>query len=527
MGLTKQYLRYQPGGYFGLIASSRANLVFVAINDVDGRFVAVGSAENVLVWDLRTGEKLFEIKSSTDNQVEVACLAFSPDRIHLAIGRVDGTVEIYNIRTREVVCKLSLHRTAVNCLRFDELGLKLVSGGLDTDMVVSDMVAQTGEFRLSGHSAPVTDAHFMQRFSNVIVSCSKDTQIKFWDIATQFCFKTIVDHRTDVWALALMRNNEFLVAGAADNTLRVYAIGENTNQTITAAQVSPANYESIETLDDSASPLSCNFVGTIQRTGKGRTMTLVNDSSGTILGCHGTDTKIELFYFCDLSESINRLTKRLKKLSTTATDVNSREISLSDRIKRLPIIKTEGKIKSFDLVLGNSRDVRVAGNFANNTLRLFALNYAEKKSEAQLVRAVTQHGHQGEMRSVCFSSDSLAIATGSGESVKLWSRGTQSCLRTVALDHALCTCFVPGDRHLLVGLKSGSIKIVDIVIGEIIQAIQAHEKECFSLCLMPDLRGFASGGGDKKVKLWTFELVTDREDPNKKVKKSQTWCLCF
>lgn len=69
MGLTKQYLRYLPGGNFNIIASSGCNVVFVILNGQEGRYVAVGACEHVFVWDLRLGEKVSE---RTFNYVRLA-----------------------------------------------------------------------------------------------------------------------------------------------------------------------------------------------------------------------------------------------------------------------------------------------------------------------------------------------------------------------------------------------------------------------------------------------------------------------
>ena len=58
MGLTKQYLRYIPGPVLGLVGGQKSNIVFLDIKGVKGKYCAVGACENVLVWDLRTGEKV-------------------------------------------------------------------------------------------------------------------------------------------------------------------------------------------------------------------------------------------------------------------------------------------------------------------------------------------------------------------------------------------------------------------------------------------------------------------------------------
>uniref|UniRef100_A0A336KWX1 CSON000766 protein n=1 Tax=Culicoides sonorensis TaxID=179676 RepID=A0A336KWX1_CULSO len=511
MGLTKQYLRYQPVNNFNIIGSARSNVVFTTLNNTEGRYIAVGGAENVLLWDLRVGEKVFELKRAKE---EVCRVAASPDKKHIAVGYFDGVVEIFNLETKLSVCTFSIHRTAISCLRYDQMGLRILSGGLDTEIVVSDVVAQAGKCRLIGHTGPITEALFMNRYENIVVSCSKDTQIKFWDIETQFCFKTIVDHRNEVWGISLMRYDSFLVTASSDTSLRVYNIEDNDISTTTVNTV-----ESGDLMDDSASPLKCNFSGVIQRLGRGRTMNLISDVSGTILGCHGTDTTIELFYFCSEEETTVRLKKRLKKLSKSLNledSTKNNEVSLTDKIKRLTSIKAEGKVKSFDLLMGTSGELRITASFANNILKLFSLNYKDKNAEAALLRSISLHGHHTEVRTVAFSSDNLAIASGSGDTVKLWNRNTTACLRTVTADYALCTCFVPGDRHILVGTKSGHLLIIDVVVGEIIEDIPAHESEVWSVCLFPDMRGCVTGG-DKTTKFWSFELIPDPKDEHKQI----------
>ena len=76
-------------------------------------------------------------------------------------------------------------------------------------------------------------------------------------------------------------------------------------------------------------------------------------------------------------------------------------------------------------------------------------------------------------------------------------------------DNLINYFFILGDRHVLLGTKNGQLIIVDIVIGEIIEMISAHEKELWSVSLLPDLRGCVTGGGDNTVKFWSFELIND------------------
>ncbi len=55
---------------------------------------------------------------------------------------------------------------------------------------------------------------------NVVVSASKDTFIKFWDLSNQHCFKTLTGHVTEVWDLVLLQADSLLISGGSDMELR-------------------------------------------------------------------------------------------------------------------------------------------------------------------------------------------------------------------------------------------------------------------------------------------------------------------
>ena len=52
MGLTRQYLRYAAKSSFGLISSAKGGLVSLG----DKNLVASATAENVTIWNLKTGK---------------------------------------------------------------------------------------------------------------------------------------------------------------------------------------------------------------------------------------------------------------------------------------------------------------------------------------------------------------------------------------------------------------------------------------------------------------------------------------
>lgn len=396
-------------------------------------------------------------------------------------------------------------------------GLRLASGGQDTDIVIMDIVSEAGKCRLTGHSGPITDTCFYESAENtdksIIISSSKDKQIKLWNIATQCCFRTIVDYATEIWGIALLRGGDFLAAGCADTNISIYRLTATDDTNNLETIHSGAIYGDV-TDDQIYSPLKCTLVGTIKRAGgRGRICNLISDESGRVLAFHGTNDKIiEMFIFYTREEAESRCKKRQKKNNDANIEVNN--ISLTDEVRRLPPINIKSKLKSIDVLIGGENNLRIVGTFANNSVRVFAMNIAEKKPEAELLKSLHSQGHSAEVRTVCFSADTLAIASADGNSLKLWNRETMRSIQTVSdTGYALCSCFAPGDRHVLIGRMDGKLLISDIVTGDILEEIAAHQKELWAIALMPNSSGIVTGGGDTTVKFWTFELI-DAIDTN-------------
>lgn len=526
MGLTKQYLRYSAAGNFNIIASLSCNAVFVTLQGQEGRYVAVGGCEDVIVWDLRLGEKALVIPGEKH---EVTYLMPSPDKQFLTAGYADGTIRVFELSSAELIATFSGHRSAITSLAYDENGHRLASGSKDTEIIVWDVVAERGLHRLSGHKGVITQVAFLHD-RNILVSSSKDTFVKFWDLDTAHCFKTIVGHRTEVWGLALVKNSKYLVTGSSDSELRMWEIKDSKTSSVSTLKAADENTPDVnndEEQSDVASPIICSKAGSILRAGTGRVIGLTTDKDGSVLACFGADNNLEIFEIRSDEATRHKMKKRLKKqlkkqqinadakdsteaMETDPTLDENASPTLKDEVARLPVIKYNGKVKSSSLAVGHG-ELRVATVLNNNRLELHTLGLSAKGTQPESLRVIENQGHHSEVRSVAFSSDSLAMISGSAEALKVWNRPSLASLRTIKTAYILCACFVPGDRHVLLGLKDGKLLIVDIAAGDILEEIEAHSKELWSVTILPDKRGCVTGGGDNTVKFWQFELIQSSE----------------
>ncbi|XP_074648521.1 WD repeat-containing protein 3-like [Tubulanus polymorphus] len=527
MGLTKQYLRYVAGAVFGIIGSPKANVVYF-----DGqKKCAVGACEHVLIWDIKTGvvvNKFFGDKS------EVSVISASPDNKHIAVGYADGKINIFDVETGENVIVFSGHKSAVTALNYDHIGVQLVSGSRDTDVIVWDIVNEAGLYRLKGHKGQITQARFLKQ-RDLLITSSKDTFVKFWDLSTQHCFKTLVGHRTEVWDFVITPEERRLVTGSGDNELRLWDLqyiddsleetsNNDSNDEPTKKKAKIESGESDDENEDEEEEriLTCEKIGSLLRHGKDRVVNLKLDQTGSILACHGTDKMMEVFKINSKEEAKKSLMRRQKRIRKQNRETGQEEEipteeNIDDMIRRAGSVTASGKLRGFDIKTNKAKVTKMVCLLSNNIVEVLNVEMTGKTIDGSSATKLTLHGHRSDVRTVAFSSDNTAIVSASAESVKIWNRASTQCIRSVSCDYALCSMFAPGDRHVIIGTKTGKIQIFDISSGSLLESISAHSGAVWSMHMAPDKRGIVSGSADRDVKFWNFELVTDAQETSKRL----------
>ena len=172
----------------------------------------------------------------------------------LAVGFSSGHVIIYDFdhilhensatQNVEFIHKFNLHKSGVNCLTFDKTGSVLASGGLDTYIIVYDIIEGVSLYKLMGHKDSITQLQFhlfqyekkdhmqeehlihsnkARRFEEMLVSSSKDTSLKIWDLESQFCAQTLMDTNQKAYSFIIYK--EMILLGAEDEKIRIYKCG--------------------------------------------------------------------------------------------------------------------------------------------------------------------------------------------------------------------------------------------------------------------------------------------------------------
>ncbi|KAM9802313.1 WD repeat-containing protein 3 [Syngnathus typhle] len=532
MGLTKQYLRYVAGAVFGVIGSQRANICYVMLRGGErGRYVAVAACEHVFIWDTRKAEKVLILAGQKH---EVTFLRPSPDGVHVAVGYEDGAVRLFSLLNGESNVCFNGHKSAVTAMCYDALGARLVTGSKDTDVIVWDVINECGLYRLRGHKDEVTQV-LLLKDKNLLVTSSKDTFVKWWDLDTQHCFKTLVGHRSEVWAITFLNEERLLLTGSGDSQLRgwdvTYVSEAKGEPQAKKGKSLPGDDDGENDGDDDGendgdagqSPedriLRCKEAGSVLRKARDRVVSLSADSKAGIFACHGNDSVLEVFAVLSERDARRKMDKKVKKAAKTAGDGEEPQVdwTLKDQIVRLSDIRASSKIRWADCLCCGGGELKVALLLHNNTVETYSLKTRDKAATAAKTARLTLDAHRSDVRTLAFSSDNLAVLSASADTVKVWNRSTLQVVRTMVCDYALCSLFVPGDRQIILGTKSGALQIFELASASLLETLDAHAGALWSLCLAPDQRGVVTGGADKKVKLWDFELVKDEASGHKKL----------
>ncbi len=139
------------------------------------------------------------------------------------------------------------HKKAVISMAWSADGTRLISGGSEGEIIAWDTVGEVGMYRLKGHRGPVTSLHILSHptdagHAGFLVSTSKDTFLKLWDLQSQHCVQTVVVGRAEVLCSDVLADEEFqhptgdessedavlggfhIVTGSGDGDVRAYRL---------------------------------------------------------------------------------------------------------------------------------------------------------------------------------------------------------------------------------------------------------------------------------------------------------------
>ncbi|QGJ69380.1 Planctomycete cytochrome C [Planctomycetales bacterium 10988] len=168
-----------------------------------------GQSGRVVIWDVKTGERRFEIGSEFD---VVLGADISSDQTLVALGGPGKVVRVYSTATGEVLYELRKHTDWIYTLAFSPDSVLLATGDRSGGLWVWE--AQTGReyLTLEGHKGSITDVSWRSD-SNMLASGSEDGSVKLWEVMDGKNIKSWNAHGSGVLSVEFSRDGRVMTSG--------------------------------------------------------------------------------------------------------------------------------------------------------------------------------------------------------------------------------------------------------------------------------------------------------------------------
>ena len=186
----------------------------------DGKTFLSASDYSLCLWDVRSGN----LREFYEHQSRVTSFAFSTDGNTLLSACDDGSLRLWDARSRDCLRVLFGHRNRVAGCAFSPDGNTLLSASGDTSLRLWD--ARSGDCLhvLYGHRSEVTGCAFSPD-GNILLSASDDHSLRLWDARSGKCVSRLDGHQDCVTSCAFSPDGNTLLSASQDHSLRLWNAG--------------------------------------------------------------------------------------------------------------------------------------------------------------------------------------------------------------------------------------------------------------------------------------------------------------
>jgi WD40 repeat protein len=473
----------------------------------DGRMLAVLPYPDLTVFDLETGTIAFKIEGDGFNEAE-----WAPDGLRLATAKSDGTVQLWDGGTGDLVLTVSAHRAAIFGLDWSADGSRLLTAGDDGTAKVWE-VTERGANELISLSAQDTrggiyGAAFSPDGTQVMTGDGDIVSTKIWDVT--------VDGDAE-WVNLPARpsgdprwvNVEFLPDGrrlaSTDEEHRIALWELTTGRKLRTFRVSGSPITSFDVTDDGTA---------IAATQGDRYVTAWDIDTGEVI--FRFDCECAWLSDVDWSPGGGHLLAAGNFGTVLIFDDTGRFVRRLDE---------EGNVRLESARFSPDGRFVLTSLFPNRggpqTHRQTIWDWERGK----VVDAIAPgDGSNGAIVAVFDPTGSRIATAGANGVPRIWNVETGRTL--VALGGHVAApwdiTFSPDGSRVATAGADGTVRVFDSATGEMALALQAHERTVGGVAFSPDGTMLASESMDGTIRIWVLELDDLIEIARQEVTRSLT-----
>lgn len=425
----------------------------------------------IVVKHLTENTQTFLQKDGHDKAI--SCLALSSTGKYLASGQVSNRgfpapVIIWNLETYEIVHRLNLHKTDVQCVAFseDEQFVVTLGGRDDNKLVVWDV--ETGEAICGAPAA--NDSALTCRFlgSSNLLATGGNYNLIIWDFDQPN--RKLRPHPCELGQVRRVTNS--IVVDEDDSEIYCGTESGDVLQVNVANKLFKASGPSKKGQNFSKGVVAM----LLAMTSKGEKVIVVGAGDGTVATLRCRDFKL------------------LKK------------------------VQLDGGVTS--LALNAAGDHFFVGTDACN---IFLVHLDSLEFELR------NTCHYGKINDVAFPRGySELFATCSENDIRVWHSRTRNELLRIQVPNleCLCVCFATDGKSIVSGWSDGKIRAFKPQTGKLMYAINdAHRDGVSALCCTSDGRSVISGGVSGQIRVWAIGRTSQKMVASMKEHKGRVNCV--
>lgn len=168
-----------------------------------------GQSGRVIVWDVKTGHRVFEVGAEYD---AVMAADISADHSQIALGGPRKIVRVYSTKDGELMYEIKKHTDWVTSLEFSPDGVLLATGDRSNGLFVWEAFTGREFYNLSGHQGAITGISW-RLDANLLASSSEDSTIKLWEMGNGGLVKNWGAHGGGAAAVQFTRDGRIFSTG--------------------------------------------------------------------------------------------------------------------------------------------------------------------------------------------------------------------------------------------------------------------------------------------------------------------------
>lgn len=470
----------------------KGTIVSIVMNAEGNLLISSSEDKHIFVWHL--GEEKYEILIKGDSVFK--CVALSPDGTMLVSGKVNGDVDVWDLLTLRHVHLLTGHSESINSISFTSNGNVIATADDGGKVIIWDTKKRKFISEISKSLGAVKSIAFSPDNTLLAIATNQLYLVNVDDLSNpgellqlatpvQYSFKSEHSFFTCV---AFSIDGKRIAAGSSDSRVHLWNVKSGTEiislvrhfGAVNSVAFSPNGKWLLTASKDNSvmkwdANISCDMTHKI-------------GFYGTIVACafDQNNNPIALIsgrkgiYLWDINHK-----KILKEINSTVGRVHSCAYSYSNNIAAF------GCQRKSVYLLNFNKDNRVLQISGQNSSSLDLDVYC-----------------------VTLNHDEKILGIADNDKVILWDWSAQKEINKMILPdqqkYTIYTlAFNINPNVLATGGSSGNLHLWDITTKKIIKKFSGHKDDIFSICFSPDGKYLASGGKDKVLRIWDVNNGTE------------------